>query len=289
MRIALLSGGAGWHVQDLQRAATRLGHDTALVDFRRVAAAVSGQGDSLQGFDAVIVRTMPAGSLEQVVFRMDTLHRFQSAGGRVLNPPAALEACIDKYLASSRLFAAGLPVPPTVVCQNAESAMQAFGQLGGDVVVKPLFGSEGRGMVRVADEEVAWRTFRTLERTQAVLYLQQFVAHPGWDLRTFVIGGRVLASMRRHARGGWRTNVAQGGRAEAVSLTTEEERLTLEAARAVGTLVAGVDLLPRPGGGYYILEVNAVPGWRALSRATGTDIAVEIIRSLTSHEQLATA
>jgi len=207
----------------------------------------------------------------------------------VLNPPAALEACIDKYLASSRLFAAGLPVPPTVVCQNAESAMQAFGQLGGDVVVKPLFGSEGRGMVRVADEEVAWRTFRTLERTQAVLYLQQFVAHPGWDLRTFVIGGRVLASMRRHARGGWRTNVAQGGRAEAVSLTTEEERLTLEAARAVGTLVAGVDLLPRPGGGYYILEVNAVPGWRALSRATGTDIAVEIIRSLTSHEQLATA
>jgi RimK family alpha-L-glutamate ligase len=289
MRIALLSGGAGWHVQDLQRAATRLGHDTALVDFRRVAAAVSGQGDSLQGFDAVIVRTMPAGSLEQVVFRMDTLHRFQFAGGRVLNPPAALEACIDKYLASSRLFAAGLPVPPTVVCQNAESAMQAFGQLGGDVVVKPLFGSEGRGMVRVADEEVAWRTFRTLERTQAVLYLQQFVAHPGWDLRTFVIGGRVLASMRRHARGGWRTNVAQGGRAEAVSLTTEEERLTLEAARAVGTLVAGVDLLPRPGGGYYILEVNAVPGWRALSRATGTDIAVEIIRSLTSHEQLATA
>jgi ribosomal protein S6--L-glutamate ligase len=161
--------------------------------------------------------------------------------------------------------------------------MEAFGQLGGDVVVKPLFGSEGRGMVRVAETEIAWRTFRTIERTQAVLYLQQFVEHPGWDLRAFVIGGRILAAMRRHAKGDWRTNVAQGGRAEAVSLTIEEERLALAAAWAVGTVVAGVDLLPRPGGGYYVLEVNAVPGWRALARTTEVDVAAEIIRAIASH------
>ena len=79
------------------------------------------------------------------------------------------------------------------------------------MVVKPLFGSEGRGMVRVSDPEMAWRTFRTLERTQAVLYLQQFIRHPGWDLRVFVLGGRVLTAMRRRSRGDWRTNVAQGG------------------------------------------------------------------------------
>ncbi len=182
---------------------------------------------------------MPPGSLEQVVFRMDVLHRFESAGARVLNPPRALETCIDKYLAGVRLDAAGLPVPPTVVCQDAEAALDAFHRLGGDVVVKPLFGSEGRGMVRVADEEIAWRTFRTLERTQAVLYLQQFVPHPGWDLRGFVIGKRVVAAMRRHARTGWRTNVAQGGRTEAVTLTTEEERLTLAAAAAVGSAGRG--------------------------------------------------
>src|SRR6202035_2302824 len=109
------------------------------------------------------------------------------------------------------LQSAGLRVPPTMVCQHADAAMEAFNKLGGDVVVKPLFGSEGRGMVRVADEEIAWRTFSTLERLQAVLYVQQFVAHPGWDLRAFVIGGRVLAAMRRHARGDWRTNVSQGG------------------------------------------------------------------------------
>src|SRR5581483_6435924 len=157
----------------------------------------------------VIVRTMPPGSLEQVVFRMDALQR---CGARVLNPPRALEVCVDKYLASAQLDAAGLPVPPTVACQDSEAALEAFHRLGGDVVVKPLFGAEGRGMVRVADPELAWRTFRTLERLQAVLYLQQFVVHPGWDLRAFVLGDRVLTAMRRHARADWRTNVAQGGR-----------------------------------------------------------------------------
>jgi ribosomal protein S6--L-glutamate ligase len=113
-----------------------------------------------------------------------------------------------------------------------------------------------------------------------VLYVQQFVHHPGWDLRAFVIHGRVLTAMRRHARDDWRTNVAQGGRAEPITLTSEEEKLALAAAQAVGTAIAGVDLLPRPGGGYYVLEVNAVPGWRALAPATGVDVAVEIIRSL---------
>src|SRR5436309_3127071 len=136
----------------------------------------------------------------------------------MLNPPRALEVFVDKYLATARLEAAGLPVPPTSVCQDAESALEAFAQLGGDVVVKPLFGSEGRGMVRVSDPEMAWRTFRTLERTASVLYLQQFVHHPGWDLRVFVLGGRVLTAMRRRARGDWRPNVAEGGIGEAVRL-----------------------------------------------------------------------
>src|SRR5207244_6209357 len=132
------------------------------------------------------------------------------------------------------LDAAGLPTPPTVVCQDAESAVAAFHQLGGDVVVKPLFGSEGKGMVRVSDIEMAWRTFRTLERLQSVLYVQQFIHHPGWDLRAFVIGGRAIAAMRRRSNGGWRTNVAQGGTAETVRLSAEEEDLAVRAAAAVG-------------------------------------------------------
>jgi ribosomal protein S6--L-glutamate ligase len=286
MRIAILSSGDGWHVRDLQRAAGQLGHAAHAFDFRRVSAAVglAGGEDSipgmLAGFDGVLVRTMPPGSLEQVVFRMDLLHRLEARGVRVLNPPRAAEICVDKYLATARLEAAGLRVPPTAVCQTADAALEAFAVLGGDVVVKPLFGSEGRGMIRVADPELAWRTFRAIERTQGVLYLQRFIRHPGWDLRIFVLGGDVLAAMRRHARGDWRTNVAQGGSAEIAKVLPEEARLALRAAEALGTPVAGVDLLPGPDGEWYVIEVNAVPGWRALAPVTGVDVAAAIVRFL---------
>jgi ribosomal protein S6--L-glutamate ligase len=280
MHLAILSGGDGWHVSDLQRAAAHQGHVTTVVDFRRISAGVPAVNNTLAGCNAVIVRTMPPGSLEQVVFRMDVLHRLQAAGKRVCNPPAALECCVDKYLASTRLEAAGLRVPPTIVCQDADTAMDRFAALGGDVIVKPLFGSEGRGMVRVSDPDLAWRTFRAIESTRAVLYLQKFIEHPGWDLRLFVIAKRVVAAMRRHARAGWRTNVAQGGRGEAVRVSAEHEQIALKATTAVGAEIAGVDLLPGPAGEWYVLEVNAVPGWRALGPIAGIDIATEIVRFL---------
>jgi ribosomal protein S6--L-glutamate ligase len=280
MRLGILSAGAGWHVRDLQRAAAAMSHEAVPVDFRRVTAGVAEAGDSLATFDAVLVRTMPPGSLEQVIFRMDVLHRVQARGVAVLNPPRTVEICVDKYLASACLEAVGLRVPPTIVCQHADAALEAFAALGGDVVVKPLFGSEGRGMVRISDPDLAWRTFQTLERLQSVLYVQQYIAHPGWDLRAFVLGGRVIAAMRRQANGSWRTNVAQGGSAEVVRLTPEQEQLALRAAAAVGAPVAGVDLLPGPAGEWYVLEVNAVPGWRALAPAAGVDIAAALLHFL---------
>ena len=282
MRIAILSGGDGWHVRDLMRAAAAQGHVAEAVDFRRLIASVGIAPERSRGAlfecDAVIVRTMPPGSLEQVVFRMDLLHALQARGIPVLNPPRALETCVDKYLACARLEEAGLPVPPTVVCQHADAALEAFAELGGDVVVKPLFGSEGRGMVRVSDPELAWRTFRAIERTDAVLYLQAFIRHPGWDVRAFVLNGEVRAAMKRTAHGDWRTNVAQGARAEAMRLGPAETDLALRAAAAVGTIAAGVDLLPGPGGEWYVIEVNAVPGWRTLAPVTGVDVASEMIR-----------
>ena len=280
MRIAILAAGEGWHVRDLRRAAVSFDCEALSVDFRKIHGQVASASDSLADFHAVLVRTMPPGSLEQVIFRMDLLQRVQARGTVVLNPPRAIEICVDKYLASACLEKSGLPVPATIVCQHADAALEAFASLGGDVIVKPLFGSEGRGMVRIQDPEMAWRTFRTLERLQCVLYLQKYIAHPGWDLRAFVIDGRVVAAMRRKVNGGWRTNVAQGGTAEAIRLTSSQEELAIRAAAAVQAPLAGVDLLPGPAGEMYVLEVNAVPGWRALAPATGVDIAVLILRFL---------
>jgi ribosomal protein S6--L-glutamate ligase len=276
MQLALLSAGSGWHVTDLHRAAQAHGHQTQTVDFRTLGVALHTGTDPLAGFDAVVVRTMPPGSLEQVVFRMDLL---QQTKALVFNAPRALEAAIDKYLSTARLHAAGLPVPRTAVCQHADAALEAFAALGGDVIVKPLFGSEGRGMLHLHEIELAWRTFRTLERTGAVIYVQERIAHPGWDLRVFILGGRPLAAMRRYAPGGqWRTNVAQGGRTQAVPLQEPEATLALRAADVLGVTMAGVDLLQDQAGRWLVLEVNAVPGWRALAPTCRVDVAEALVK-----------
>jgi ribosomal protein S6--L-glutamate ligase len=238
------------------------------------------------GFDRVLVRSLPAGSLEQVVFRMDLLHQCLAAGTPVINPPRALETCVDKFLATARLQAAGLRVPATVVCQCAEDALNAFESLGRDVIVKPIFGSLGRGLVRVTDPEIAWRIFRALERVGSVIYVQEFIAHPGWDLRAFVLAGRVIGSMRRLSDSDWRTNISQGARAERIELSEDDRDLAIQAARAVGALVAGVDILPGPGGDRYVIEVNSCPGWRALAKATSVDIAAHVVRYVANAEEL---
>jgi ribosomal protein S6--L-glutamate ligase len=207
---------------------------------------------------------------------MDALARLEAAGVAVLNPPKAIEAAVDKFLTTARLQAAGLTVPPTIVCQTAAQAQTAFEELGGDVVVKPIFGGEGRGIARVTDPAVARRVFHALEPLGAVLYLQRFIPHEGFDYRLLVIGDEVLA-VRRVNPDDWRTNVSRGARAEPLTLSTELRALALRAAAAVDAPLAGVDLLPGRDGTLYAIEVNAVPGWRALAEATGVDVAAWVL------------
>lgn len=284
MHVAIISPPSGWHVEQLSAAGRGLGHEVTVVEFRQLTALLGADESELRlgkfdlmNADRVLVRSVPPGSLEQIVFRMDALHRLQLAGVPVLNPPAAIEACVDKYLAIARLQAAGLPVPRTAVCEDVPQALAAFHRLGKDVVVKPVFGSEGRGIMRVENEALADRVFRTLVRTGAVLYLQEFIDHPGHDLRALVLGNRVLAAMRRFSTGDFRTNVAQGGRFEAFSLSPAQADLALRAARAVGAPLAGVDLLPDRSGDVFVVEVNSAPGFAALSQTTDLDVAREIM------------
>jgi len=219
---------------------------------------------------------MPAGSLEQIVFRMDLIGRLAAAGKCVINPPRAIEVAVDKYLALSRMAAAGLHVPPTIVCQRPSDALAAFDELGGDIVLKPLFGSEGVGITRITDRDLAERAFNMLDRMSSVIYVQKFIDHGGGDLRLFVIGKQVVASMRR-VGAGWKTNIAQGGRGEPFSPTDELRDVALRAAAACETLVTGVDILMDQTDRPIVLEVNGVPGWQTISAVTGVDIAERIV------------
>jgi RimK family alpha-L-glutamate ligase len=288
MRIAVLSSPDSWYFADLKRAAGGR-HEVQCLSFSRLMANLeiepspshaAGQVP-LNQFDAVLVRTMAPGTLEQVVFRMDVLGRLQQQGVPVVNPPRALEAAVDKYLASAKLQAAALPTPPTWVCQTVDEAMEGFEQLGRDVVVKPLFGSEGRGILRVEDPSLAQRVFKTLAQIGAVIYLQKFIPHNGYDIRILLVGSCVF-SIRRSNPSDWRTNVSCGATAEAFSAGSELVAMAHRAAEAIGATVAGVDILLARDGQPYVLEVNAVPGWQATARALGVDVAAAVLEYLES-------
>ena len=218
-----------------ERALGGRGHRTRVLAVSALSARLGDRpglaagGAGLHDVDAVLPRIIPRGSLEQMVFRVDALHWLESLGVVVMNPARAIERTVDKFYTSALLEAAGLPTPRTVVCERMDDALAAFRELR-DVVVKPLFGSGGRGMVRVSDEEIAHRVFRALDLERAVYYVQETLPHPGRDLRAFVVGERVVAAAWRCAED-WRTNVARGARVEAASLTPEWRELSIRSAR----------------------------------------------------------
>jgi len=238
--------------------------------------AVTGAEVPLDSCDAVIVRGIPRGSLEQVIFRVDALHALVECGVTCVNGPRAIERTVDKFLASALLARAGVPTPRTIACERPEDALEAFEALGGDVIVKPLFGSMGAGMTRVDDADVAHRVFHALAIERAVYYVQETLDHGDRDVRAFVVGGRVLAAIERHGSG-WRANLARGARARAIELSAEQERLCVDAAAVVGAGYAGVDLLRGSDGREYVLELNGIPGWRGLQEATGADVAAALV------------
>jgi RimK family alpha-L-glutamate ligase len=288
MRLAIVGDPKGWYVQDLVRAASGQKEivDLQVVPFRSLSGSLGWDPKVVPtehippspDADVWLVRSMPVGSLEQVVFRMDHLARLASEGKLVVNSPRSLEMAIDKYLSLCKLQESGLPIPPTIVTQSVDVALDAL-RLFKEVVVKPIFGSEGRGLARISDLEVGWRIFQNLVRSGSVLYVQKFIPNAGSDLRFLVIGTQVLG-VRRNCRGDWRANVAQGAVCEALPVSEFWRAFALKAARAVSAEIAAVDCIEEANGEHYCLEVNGVPGWRGLSAALKVDVSEQVVRHL---------
>ncbi|MFQ6134621.1 MAG: RimK family alpha-L-glutamate ligase [Nitrososphaerales archaeon] len=237
---------------------------------------IQGDIDALKDLKAVIVRPIGRGSLDEIIFRLDVLHRLERGGLFVVNPPSSIEKAVDKYYALSLLSEHGIAVPKTVVTENPDSALEGFRGLGRDVVIKPLFGSQGFGVTRVSDLEVARRIYNTLSYAHHVLYSQEFIHHGRRDIRCLVVGGRVVAAMSRRARG-WKTNVSQGAKPVSIDTPSEAEELAIRSAEILGCRVAGVDLLESTDG-YFVNEVNSQPGFRGLQSVSKVDIASKIVK-----------
>ena len=287
MHIVILSARTGWHTDELCRALAARGHRGTVSTYESLRAhlgsgypeapSLDSSGGNVFEADAVMARIIPQGSLEQIIYRLDALHWLEDHGVPVVNPPRAIERSVDKFYTTALLQEAGLPTPQTLVCETVQDALTAVRSFG-EAIVKPIFGSMGHGMVRVSDPETAWRVLRALDQIRSVFYVQRAVDHGGRDVRAFVVGDRVLGAIERRAPAGeWRTNVSNGGSATPLDLPEAWGQLAVRAARAIGAEYAGVDLLPSPGGGVFVLEVNGIPGWQGLQQATALDVAGAVV------------
>ena len=302
MIVGVLGSPTGWYMRELQRAAEAMpvARKTVieLLSFSKLSVwsdgstsptaktwtqgpemAFDSRSVSLTDCKAVLVRSMPLGSVEQIIFRMNALHAAFASGVQVLNPPRCLEIAIDKWLTLDIAQRAGLQAPRTICCQTRDDALVAWDALGGDCIVKPIFGGEGRGIVRVTDRDMAWRVFSTLEQLQSVIYVQEFLESEGYDLRLLVVGEELFC-VRRENRGDWRSNVARGGQAIQHEPTFEQISIAFRASKAIGGWMIGVDILPTKDGRNVLLELNAVPGWRATAGALNVDMAQLILHRL---------
>jgi tetrahydromethanopterin:alpha-L-glutamate ligase len=278
--VALVSDGIDWHARTLTKALAAQGVRT--IPTSLVACGIATQGASglnIDGLgdrlpDAVLVRSMSGGTFQAVTLRLGILHALRANGVVVWNDARAIEYCVDKSMTSFLLARAGIPTPAAWAVETRSDAQAIVRRESpqGPLVLKPLFGSQGRGLklIRTADELPA------PDEVAGVYYLQRYVGVEGGDgfrdFRLLVSRGRVVAAMTRHAAG-WITNVKQGGRPLPFVPDKHMKALAVHATHVVGAEFAGVDILHGPNGRPTVLEVNSMPAWSGLQKVTRASIA----------------
>lgn len=290
MNLLVIDRSDSWHVSDLRRAAgiecqiTTATYDDLSVRFDDDNESEFFAGEQLvHQFDAIFTRAMPASSLEQIVFRMDWLNQVEfQLQTPVVNPSRTIECCIDKYLSLEKLRAHKVPVPFSNASQTVDQALNFFENAGCDSVVKPIFGSRGRNIVRLQSLPEAERYFSELEKSKSVIYQQQYIEHGDVDYRLLVVGDQVFG-MRRTLEGSWIVNASLGAKCEPHTVSELEYAIAIQAAHSQNAFIVGVDLVYRAKDNFpFVVEVNACPSWRNLSEATDVDISAAVI-SLTAN------
>ena len=289
--VLLVSDQRDWHARQMEAAFTSAGAHVERIDLAECGfdtASASGLSLPVLGSrlpDAVHVRTLSAGSFEAVTKRLGVLHALTKLGVTVWNDARAIERCVDKSMTSFLLAEAGVPTPPTWTTESAEVARALVEREvpRGPLVLKPLFGAQGKGLrlIRLPED------LPGPEELAGVYYLQQFQSNASQDFtdyRLFVLRGDVIAAMMRRAAT-WITNVRQGGEPLAVAPDLKMERLAIAAAEAVSAEIAGVDVLVTAHGAPTVLEVNSMPAWSGLQKVSQRNIA-EAIASALIHESV---
>jgi ribosomal protein S6--L-glutamate ligase len=290
MRVMIVYGRAfDENNKQLSRACEKLIGKPLLARMADLSAYVGSGGScfwhadkELRHVDLCFLRSLGPGSFELVTKRMSLMEHLEFSGTLVVNPVQAYRRARDKYATMYTLAKAELPIPSTYVTEMAHWAYRASKGFK-HVVYKPLIGSLGYGSMKFDSVDLAFNAYTTLERLGQPLYIQKYVEKPERDIRAFVLGERVVASIYRMAQPSeWKTNVAQGAQAKAIELPTKTENLAVKAAKTLGLLYGGVDLLESENK-TVVLEVNSAPSWQGVQRATRVDIAEELVKHMINY------
>jgi ribosomal protein S6--L-glutamate ligase len=235
----------------------------------------------------VILRSIGGGSTDQITSRISVLEALEFSGIRIFNSAYSHRRAKDKLATLVWLAHHDIPIPTTTVTERLAVAVAATKRFG-DIVSKPLRGSQGQGIFRLQDPDLAFRIFKILQTSNQTIFVQKFIETPGRDIRVFVVGDRVIGAMYRYAKvGQWKTNVSRGGKPQPCEVTPELEALALKTTKAMAMDFAGVDIL-EDGDQFVVSEVNSAPNWSGLQKATGVDVAEEIVEYILGELKLRT-
>ena len=295
MRVALFTDETGWHTRQVQQALRARGAEGRCVDLAdcRIDTTAAWHGLVIPGYgrelpEAARVRGIAGGSVGQVTERLGVLDVLRELGVPIYNDARAIERSVDKSMTSLLLHAAGIPTPPTWTMESPAQAQRLVTResaAGHALVLKPLFGSQGKGLQRVGCVDGTHVPLPSLKGYGELAYLQRYVESPGFDWRVLVVGGRAIAAMRR-CSAHWIHNVKQGAKVEPAALTPELAVLAERAAAALQMDYAGIDLLPTADGP-QVLEVNGVAAWQGLQRVTRFSIARALVDDLLDRKHAA--
>ena len=272
---------------ELVDTAKRLGHDVVTGSILDVSSEISNEGsrfwlgqEEITDVDICFVRSFGPGTCEQSTRRISMVEHMELSGIRVVNPTYSFRRARDKYSTQYSLAMAGLPIASTYTTESMEMAYRRSQEME-VCVYKPILSSMGKGSLKFDHPDLAYNAWKSLSRIGQPLIIQEYLENPGRDIRVFVIGDEVAGSAYKYGiPGSWKTNVAQGAKMIEEPVTEEIMEMGVKATRALGLDYAGVDIIETDHGP-VVLEANGSPGWQALKKATGVDIADKILRYFT--------
>lgn len=286
MNIAILSQSSKlYSTRRLKEAGEQRGHSVRVIDYLRCFMNITARkpmvvygGELLLGFDAVIPRI----GTSHTFYGTAVVRQFEVMGVFAANESQAISRSRDKLRCLQILSREGIGLPVTGFAHSTKDIDGLIEMVGGaPLVIKLLEGTQGIGVVLAETYQAAKSVIEAFRGLDANILVQEYIKEAkGMDIRCFVVGNKVIASMKRQgAEGEFRSNLHRGGKAERIELTPEERSTAIRAAKAMGLRVAGVDLL-RSNHGPVIMEVNSSPGLEGIEKATEIDVAGKIIKFL---------